>query len=217
MKIDFPVKPPADVRPGWDGQFQIFSWYNFVVNIPTAVYIITTRKENGLPNAQLNAWGMLLGSGVEPKFIMQVMNGSDTLRLVKANREFVVNFPSMDLREQFRKTTTHYPDEVDEITTSGLTPEACTFVDAPAVKECYAWLECTLDWTRPVEVDAPVNTLVMSIVVHAAVEEDALLGDVGSTFARRTIPYHFGEFYNHAEKRCSAGEYSGFCGLIIKN
>ena len=74
MKIDFPVYPPKDVKPGWEGQFQVFSWYNFVINIPTSVYIITTRKENGLPNAQLNAWGMLLGSGKEPKFLLQLLN-----------------------------------------------------------------------------------------------------------------------------------------------
>lgn len=69
----------------------MFSWYNFVLNIPTAVFIVSTQKENGLPNAQLNAWGMLLGSGREPKFMLQLMNNSDTFRLIRANQEFSGN------------------------------------------------------------------------------------------------------------------------------
>ena len=89
-------------------------------------------------NAQLNAWGMLLGSGNEPKFMLQVMNNSDTLRLIKVNKEFVVNLPSYDLKKKFMRTTRHYGDEVDEITTSGLTPEPCLVVSAPRVKECFA-------------------------------------------------------------------------------
>jgi hypothetical protein len=78
MKIDLPVIPPADIQQGWDGQFQVFSWYNFVLNIPTAVFIVTTQKENGLPNAQLNAWGMLLGSGREPKVTVQGVSPADS-------------------------------------------------------------------------------------------------------------------------------------------
>jgi flavin reductase (DIM6/NTAB) family NADH-FMN oxidoreductase RutF len=216
MKIDLPVIPPADIQQGWDGQFQVFSWYNFVLNIPTAVFIVTTQKENGLPNAQLNAWGMLLGSGREPKFVLQLMNNSDTLRLIRANQEFVVNLPSYDLKQRFIKTTVHYPHEVDEITASGLTPEPCQVVSAPRVKECYAHYECVLDWLKEVETETPVNTLVVGNVVHAAVEEEYLLPEVRASFTKRAIPYHFGEFYNHQDRRCSGGEGSGFCQLDVK-
>jgi len=215
MKIDLPVMPPAEIEQGWDGQFQVFSWYNFVLNIPSAVYIITTQKENGLPNAQLNAWGLLLGSGQEPKFILQLMNNSDTVRLIKANQEFVVNFPSYDLKQRFMKTTTHYPHEVDEITASGLTPEPSHAVSAPRVKECYAHYECVLDWIKAVETGTSVNTLVVGSVVHAAVDEDVLLSEVKAGYYKRAIPYHFAEFYNHQEKKCSGGEGSGFCQLDV--
>ena len=216
MKIDLPVIPPADVQQGWAGQFQVFSWYNFVLNIPTAVFIVTTEKENGLPNAQLNAWGMLLGSGREPKFMLQVMNNSDTLRLIRAKREFVVNFPSYDLKERFMQTTVHYPHEVDEITSSGLTPERCRVVSAPRVKECYAHYECVLDWLKEVETERPVNTLVVGSVVHAAVEEEYLLPEIRTCFSKRAIPYHFAEFYSHQDKRCSGGTGSGFCQLDVE-
>jgi flavin reductase (DIM6/NTAB) family NADH-FMN oxidoreductase RutF len=213
VKIDLPVVPPPDVQVGWDGQFRIFSWYNFVFNVPASVFIITTRKENGLPNAQLNAWGMLLGSGVEPKFMLQLMNNSDTLRLIQAHGEFVVNFPTFDLRELMMRTTTHYPDDVDEITASGLTPELCQVVSAPRVKECYAHYECLLDWLRPIEVEARMNTLVMGSVVHATIDEDYLPPDIRASFTKRAIPYHFSEFYNHQEKRSTG--LGGFCQLDV--
>jgi flavin reductase (DIM6/NTAB) family NADH-FMN oxidoreductase RutF len=93
-----PVSAPADVRPGWDGWFKVFSWYNFVLNITSAVYIVTKKKENGLPNAQLNTRGMLPGFGGEPQIMLQMMNNSDTLRLIRANREFAVNFPGCWLK-----------------------------------------------------------------------------------------------------------------------
>ena len=216
MKIDFPVIPPPDVEQGWEGQFQVFSWYNFVLNIPTAVFIVTTKKENGLPNAQLNAWGMLIGSGTEPKFVLQLMNHSDTLRLIRANKEFVVNFPSADLQEQFIKTTVHYQDEVDEISASGLTPEPCRVVSAPRVRECYAHYECVLDWLKEVETETPVNTLVVGSVVHAAVDEEYLLPELKASFTRRAIPYHFAEFYNHQDRKCARGGESGFCQLDVE-
>jgi flavin reductase (DIM6/NTAB) family NADH-FMN oxidoreductase RutF len=215
MKINFPVIPPGDIKPGWEGQFHIFSWYNFIVNIPSAVYIITTTKENGLPNAQLNAWGMLIGSGSEPKFLLQLMNNSDTLRLINLNHEFVVNFPSFDLKPLFIQTTAHYPFEVDEITASGLTPEPGQIISAPCVKECYAHFECVLDWYQAVETQHPINTLVVGSVVSASIEESYLLPDIKASFNKRAIPYHFSEFYNHQEKRCGEGDKSGFCLLNV--
>jgi flavin reductase (DIM6/NTAB) family NADH-FMN oxidoreductase RutF len=217
MKIDLAVAPPADIQQGWQGQFKVFSWYNFVLNIPSAVYIITTLKENGLPNAQLNAWAMLLGAGQEPKFMLQLMNGSDTLRLIKDNREFVVNFPSLKLRQQFMQTTTHYPHEVDEIAASDLTPEPSKLIAAPRVKECYAHYECRLDWYRSLETESPVNTLVVGDIIHAAIDEAYLLPDVHSTFAQRAIPYHFSEFYDHQKRTCTSGDTSGFFTLDLQN
>jgi flavin reductase (DIM6/NTAB) family NADH-FMN oxidoreductase RutF len=114
------------------------------------------------------------------------------------------------------KTTAHYPPEADEISASGLTPKPCRVVSAPRVKECYAHYECVPDWHQPVEMETPVNMLVMGSVVNAAVEEEYLLPEVRASFAKRAIPYHFSEFYSHPEKKCSGGEESGFCQLDVE-
>ena len=136
MKINLPVAPPADVKQGWEGQFEVFSWYNFVLNVPTNVFLVTTLKENGLSNVQLNAWGMLIGSGTEPKFILQVMKNADTLRLIERNREFVINLPSHDLRDRLLKAAEHFDAETDEIPAAGFTVERAGLVKAPRIREC---------------------------------------------------------------------------------
>jgi flavin reductase (DIM6/NTAB) family NADH-FMN oxidoreductase RutF len=148
--------------------------------------------------------------------MLQLMNNSDTLRLIRADKEFVVNFPDYMLRQRFTKTATHYPYEVDEIIASGLTPEPYRVVSAPRVKECYARYERVLEWLREVETEKPVNAVVVGSVVHAAVDEEYLLPEARASFIKRAIPYPFGEFYNHREKRCSGGEGSGFCQLNVE-
>lgn len=213
MKIDLPVAPPADVKQGWEGQFEIFSWYNFVLNVPTNVFLVTTLKENGLSNVQLNAWGMLIGSGTEPKFILQVMNSADTLRLIERNREFVINLPSRDLRDRLLKAAEHFDAETDEISAAGFTAEKAGLVKAPRIRECFAHYECVLDWARPVEEKVGVNTLVQGSVVRAAVDDEFFVDDVAEAYRRRGLVYHFSEFYYHAKRSCSGG--GGFCGLDV--
>lgn len=213
MKIDLPVNPPSDIKQGWEGQFQVFSWYNFVLNIPTPVFLVTTRKENGLSNVQLNAWGMLIGSGTEPKFIMQVMNDSDTLRLIERNKEFMINLSSYSLKERLLKAAEHFNAETDEIAAAGFTAENASVIKAPRIRECFAHYECVLDWVKPVEEKVKVNTLVQGSVVHAAIDEEYLADDMRESYRKRALAYHFSEFYHHSTRSCSGG--GGFCRLDV--
>ena len=153
------------------------------MNVPTPVFLVTTRKENGLSNVQLNAWGMLIGSGTEPKFILQVMNNSDTLRLIERNKEFVINLPSYSLKERLLKAAEHFDAETDEIAAAGFTAENAGLIKAPRIRECFAHYECVLDWVKPVEEKVRVNTLVQGSVVRAAIDEEYLADDM-----RRSIP-----------------------------
>jgi len=200
MKTELPLQPDWEIKAGWEGELTLFPWYYFVLNIPTPVFMVTTRKENGCANLQLNAWGMLLGAGREPKFVLQVMKNSDTCRLIAAQREFVVNFPPYALRDKFAAAAAHYTPEADEVVAAGLTPEPAKLVDPPRIKECYAHLECRLDWMRDVETAAPVNALVCGSVIHAAMDGEYLTGSLETALAKRDIPYFAAEFYNHAAR-----------------
>ena len=196
MKFELPIMPGENIKEAWPGQFSIFSWYAFVVNVPMPMFIVTTLKENGLANAQLSAWGMMIGSGKEPKFIFEVLNNSDTLRLIKTNEEFVVSYPSLNLKEEFMKTILHFGDNEDEILCSGLTHEPSLTVKVPRVKECFAHFECKLDWIRDVESETKVNTLIQGSILHAAIDDSVLSDDIHSSFEKRSFAFDVQEMIN---------------------
>ena len=215
MKIELPLMPPKDVKEAWEGQFSVFSWYNFVINAPSAVFIVTTRKENGRANAQLNAWGMMIGSGKEPKFLLQVMLNSDTHRLIKKNKEFVINYPSLRLREKFLKTITHFENEIDELIASGLTHEEPKVVQVPRVKECFASLECKLDWVQAVESEEKVTALIQGSIVNAAIDEAVLADDMKESYIKRNFACLLPEVINPVTA-ISLG-YSGLVSLDMES
>lgn len=68
----------------------------------------------------------------------------DTLKNIRANREFVVSVPGADLADKIIPTAVHYPPEVDEFEKAGLTPRPSKLVAPPGVEGCLAWLECRL-------------------------------------------------------------------------
>ena len=215
MKIELPIMPPRNVKEAWEGQFSVFSWYNFVINVPSAVFIVTTLKENGHANAQLNAWGMLIGSGKEPKFLFQVLNNSDTYRLVKKNKEFVISYPSLSLHEKFMKTTTHFEDKADELLASGLTHENSKIVQVPRVKECFASLECKLDWVQDVESEEKINAIIQGSIVNAAIDEAVLYDDIKESHIKREFGCILSEVLNPVTG-VSLGNY-GLAALEMKN
>jgi len=215
MKIELSLMPPKDIKEVWEGQFSVFSWYNFVINVPSTVFVVTTLKENGCANAQLNAWGMMIGSGKEPKFVLQVLNNSDTYRLIKKNKEFVISYPSLSLREKFMKTITHYEDEVDELIASGLTHEESKIVQVPRVKECFASLECKLDWIQDVESEVKLNALIQGSIVNAAIDEAVLSDDIKESYLKRGFACVLPEVINPVT-RVSLGS-SGLAALDIEN
>ncbi len=196
MKYELPVIPPEGTKNLWEGQFTVFSWYHFVINIPAPVFMVTTLKENGLANAQLSAWGMMGGSGKEPKFILQVHNHTETRQLIEKTKEFVINYPGVALKDKFMKTINRFDVSTDEIIASGLQHEPSVIVKTPGVKECFANLECTLDWIRDVESENKISSLVQGSIVHAVISEEVLVDDIRISNEKRAWVYDIQEMLN---------------------
>jgi len=196
MKMELPVQPPEWIKESWEGQFTVFPWYYFAVDIPTPVFIITTLKENGLANAQLSTWGMIAGSGKEPKFILMVHNYTETKKLIEETGEFVVNFPGIDLKDKFMKTIARFDDNTDEILASGFQHEASQRINTPRVKECFAHFECKLDWIQDIEREAKSTSLIQGSIIHAAIDEDVLDDDLKKTCEKRKWAFSVHEMVN---------------------
>lgn len=214
MKIELPVIPPAQLKEQWGGQFSVFSYYAFVIDVPSPVFIITTLKQNGLANAALSAWGMPGGSGKEPKFFLQVHNYTESRALIERNGEFVVNYPSILLYRKMRNTVNRFDHETDEILASGLNHEPSVFVKPPRVAECFACLECRVDWLKDIETEAKVSTLVQASVVHAAIDSAVAADSTRETHRRRQWVFDIQETVNPAT---GAGDGGLFATLDMGN
>jgi flavin reductase (DIM6/NTAB) family NADH-FMN oxidoreductase RutF len=175
MKLELSVTPPAGIKETWPGQFEIGRWLDNVIFMPGQLFIVTTRKQNGLHNAQLNAWGMTAGPGSSPCFLFLGDNErSDTHKLVKANGEFGINFCPHSIKEKAFNTIKHYNADEDEVIESGLTPIDGLKTNVCRIKECVAHYECTLEWIKDL---GKGHMLTCGKIVAASVNEELITGD----------------------------------------
>ncbi|HYF83899.1 MAG TPA: flavin reductase family protein [Clostridia bacterium] len=196
MKMELPVQAPDWIKESWEGQFEVFPWYYFAIDLPSPIFIVTTLKENGLANAQLSTWGMIAGSGNEPKFILMVHNYTETRKLIEKTGEFVINFPDISLKDKFRNTISRFDNDTDEILASGLQHDASAKVKPLRVKECFAHFECKLDWIQDIEKVTKSTSLVQGSIVHAAIEENVLSDDLKTTCENRKWVFSVHEMVN---------------------
>jgi len=67
MKHEVGIEQPKNLTEDWPGKYDLFSWLEYAVTVPYPLFLITTRKANGAPNACLHAWGMLVGGNAHVK------------------------------------------------------------------------------------------------------------------------------------------------------
>ena len=105
------------------------------------MYLITTVDENGIPNCEVNTWGLPFGFAPDQMFAFVCGRTHHTAQNVLQNGEFVVNIPSAEIGELAERTATPYPRGTDEVTASGLTSIPSRAVRPPRIKECKAHLD----------------------------------------------------------------------------
>lgn len=128
-----------------------FSWMDFVTAIPSPLFVVTSYKSNGKPNACLQSWACFNGSFRGFYAILSSVNKSGHMyQTIKEKGEAVLNFPSADIYENCTATITNNGFDNDEIALSGLTAEQATSVNAPRIKECFLNLECRYLWEREI-------------------------------------------------------------------
>ncbi len=168
MKHELNAQPTC-FKEAWSGQLKIFSWIDYVAAIPQAMSVITTWKEGRIPNACLQAWTTYTGDAGGYYVIFSVMNHTHTYRNILRDKDFVVNFPDIDVFPKCYKTIENNSDETDEITSVGLTIEPSRVVNTPRIKECFLNLECRLGWHRPLHDDS-VWHVFAGEVIHVAID-----------------------------------------------
>lgn len=181
MRHDFPATGAEGVRPG-----PLYKLLTSVV-VPRPIAWVTSVSAEGVDNLAPHSFFTV--SCVDPPMVQFTSVGEkDTLRNVRATREFVVHLTPEGLFETVNATSTDYPPEISEIDALGLTREPATTVRPPRIAESPVAIECGLH----AAIQLGDCTVVIGRVRHVAVDEDVLdLSDPRAPYAdiRKLAPW----------------------------
>jgi len=189
-KHEFDIEKPKNLQEEWPGQYEVFSWLEYVVNIPYPIFIITTYKANGKANANLWAWGFFAGEESGFYSLIALTDTTHTYENIKRTKEWCINIPSLDFKEECFKTIEHNQVDDDEIEQAGFTKESAIRVHAPRIKECPISLECKLEWEKSLFKDSS-QKIMCGKIVHFRVDEKVINFDQKTRIDKLKIMYNF--------------------------
>lgn len=167
MKREYKVVPPSMEGMETYG----FSWMDFVTAIPSPLFVVTSYKSNGQPNACLQSWACFNGGEQGFYAILSSVDKEGHLYgTVREKGEVVLNFPSADVYPLCLNTIGNNGFDDDEISLSGLTAEPASTVDAPRIKECFLSLESRYLWEREI-VEGSSHVLICFEVTNICMDE----------------------------------------------
>ena len=168
-----------------------FSWKEFVTTVPSPLFLVTTYKSNGLPNACMQSWSTFISANRGNGFyaILGSVNKNGHLyRTLQERREAVINFMSAEYHAACMATIKNNAFEADEIAASGLTAEPADWVDAPMVQECFMNLECRYAWEKEI-VPGDDHVMVCLEVIGVHIDESRLADKTGDQGLLYNIHY----------------------------
>jgi flavin reductase (DIM6/NTAB) family NADH-FMN oxidoreductase RutF len=189
MKHEINITQPEYLVEDWPGKYSIFSWLEYIVSVPNPIYIITTRKPNGAPNANLQSWGLLIGEAGNYTSLLALLDNTHTYANILREGEWCVGFPSFQHYLKCFETIKRNAADNDEITDSGFTVERPQLVQAPRVAECPINLECRLEWHHPLYGNSPWH-LLAGRVCHLAMDEAVMVPDPVERLRRMELMYN---------------------------
>lgn len=137
MEFDFTTLPPKER-------------YRLLIGsvVPRPIALVTTRDEQGVPNAApfsfFNCFSHdppIVALGME----LRAEGGlKDTVRIIRATREFVVNLVSEEIAERMNICAVDFPEGLNELTEADLTAVPSSVVKPPRIKESPVNMECKL-------------------------------------------------------------------------
>lgn len=158
-EIDPADHPPADV-------YRLLT----AVVVPRPIAWVSTRSADGVDNLAPHSFFTV--ACAQPPIVQFTSVGvKDTLRNVRATREFVVHLAPEPLIDQVNLTGADQPAGVSEFDAAGLEREAGRVVDVARVAQSPVAIECRLHSA----IELGDSTIVLGRVVHVAVSEDVFL------------------------------------------
>lgn len=190
MNFEHDQKKPDNFHEDWKGQFNIIPWMAYISAIPHVIYIVTTLKEDGTPNAALEGWSSFTGEGENFFVIMSgLIKTSHTYQNIKRDKEFCINFLSADYLDNFKKSISENSDDIDEIKNSGFSPEQSLSINVPRIQESFLKLECEFEWEKEL-IPNSTNMTLCGRVKHISAERDFVIKKVTEKYERNSFVFH---------------------------
>ncbi len=196
----------ADVSRAWG-----FCWKEFVMTVPSPMFLVTTYKANGLTNACMQSWSAFTSADHGKGYyaiLGSVNKGGHLYSTLKEKQEAVINFFSADYYNACMATIRHNEAETDEIAAAGLTAESASWVNAPMVRECFMNLECRYAWEKEI-VPGDDHAMICLEVIGAHIDEAYLTDKTGEKGLLYNIHYQLNP--EHIEKTNH-----DYAGVIVK-
>ena len=111
------------------------------------VTLVTTVGKDGSTNAAPHSRATVADYD-PPRILVSVNRKHDTYRNIVETGEFVINIPSTDMLKQIWIAQKHFPYGVSELEKAELTSFPAEKVKPPRIKECKAYIECKVLWTK---------------------------------------------------------------------
>lgn len=144
--------------------------------VPRPIPLVSTVSPDGIHNlAPFSYFTAVSGNPPAICFcpLVRTRDGSvkDTLRNIRAMREFVVNIVPERLAEQMNVCSVEFPPDIDEFHESGLTPVASDLVRPARVKESPINMECRLLQILEISAKPLGGSIVIGEVIRFHVED----------------------------------------------
>jgi flavin reductase (DIM6/NTAB) family NADH-FMN oxidoreductase RutF len=150
----------------------------FRPSVPTPVGLVTCVRPGGVPNIitlgevyMLSLKPLVMGISIQPHRY--------SAKIITETREYVINFPTLELVEATDICGTTSGASVDKFALTGLTAEPATAVSPPLIAECPLSVECRVTDVLPMgSHNVFVGEAVATHVEDWALDEDGLLDPV---------------------------------------
>jgi flavin reductase (DIM6/NTAB) family NADH-FMN oxidoreductase RutF len=126
------------------GKLEVNSQYAYRLLHPMHTVLVSCVGKAGKPNITTVAWAMPT-SNKPPLVAISLSPQRHSHTLISESQEFVINIPTLELLQSVYACGSFSGRSFDKFKKAGLTPIPARKVKAPAVKECIAHLECTVD------------------------------------------------------------------------
>lgn len=166
-----------------------FHWMDFVTAIPSPIFLATSYKANGLPNASLQSWTTFMGDAHGFYALLgSVSKRGHLYRTLRERGVVALCFPDAALYPQCEATIRGNGYDTDELAAAGLASEPCDTIDAPRAAACFLTLECTLLWEK--ERHEGDGSVVMCLQVRHIVMDDSHFATGGSRYGAAGYLYN---------------------------